>query len=475
METRNKSAYLFIITLVASLGGFLFGFDMAVVSGILPLLQKQFKLSPFQEGWFVSSALVGCIIGVAISGELSDRLGRKKPLLLAALLFLLSALGCSLLPSLPGIIAARLIGGIGIGLASNVVPLYISEIAPARIRGRLVTYYQLAVTLGILVAYLTNAALLNYALVHTNDTGSFMHALFVSEVWRGMFGMGIIPAVLFVSGLFMVPESPRWLMQHHREQEATTILNRINHNAMEAQASLQQGRLLQKQKNISYRTLLAPQWRKALIIGILLPLFSQFSGINAIIYYGPSILNNAGISLSNSLLSQVIFGGANMLFTLIAIWKVDSLGRRPLYLVGTAGATISLLATGICFYAGATTGWALLICVLAFLASFAFSIGPLKFVVASEIFPGIIRGRAMAISIMVMWIADTIVGQLTPVFLKSIGTAFTFWVFALCCLIAFITVYKLLPETKGKSLEQIENDWKDQSKEQDLFVTPIGH
>jgi SP family arabinose:H+ symporter-like MFS transporter len=474
MDTSNKNVYLFIITLVASLGGFLFGFDMAVVSGILPLLQKQFSLSAFQEGWFVSSALVGCIIGVAISGELSDRLGRKKPLILAALLFLLSALGCSLLPSLTGIIAARMLGGIGIGLASNVVPLYISEIAPARIRGRLVTYYQLAVTLGILVAYLTNSALLNYALAHTNDAGSFMHSLLVSEVWRGMFGIGVIPAVLFVLGLIIVPESPRWSIRHHREREATTILNRIN-NDIEAQASLQLGRQAQKHQQISYRTLLAPQWRKALIIGILLPLFSQFSGINAIIYYGPSILSNAGISLSNSLLSQIIFGGANMLFTLIAIWKVDSLGRRPLYLAGTAGATISLLATGICFYAGATTGWALLICVLAFLASFAFSIGPLKFVVAAEIFPGPIRGRAMAISIMVMWIADTIVGQLTPIFLKSIGTAFTFWLFAFCCLIAFITVYKLLPETKGKSLEQIENDWQNQAKEQDLYVTPVGH
>lgn len=461
MHTQNTGRYLFIITLVASLGGFLFGFDMAVVSGILPLLQKQFSLSAFQEGWFVSSALVGCIIGVAISGELSDRLGRKKPLLLAALLFLLSALGCAFMPTLTGIIAARIIGGIGIGLASNVVPLYISEIAPARIRGRLVTYYQLAVTLGILVAYLTNSALLNYALEHNGNITGTMHTVFVSEAWRGMFGVGLIPALLFSLGLMLVPESPRWLMQQQRLQEATAILNRIN-NPIEAQASLQQAKQAGQEAKISYSALLAPQWRKALIIGILLPLFSQFSGINAIIYYGPSILNNAGISLSNSLISQIIFGGANMLFTLIAIWKVDSLGRRPLYIAGTAGATVSLLATGFCFFAGATTGIALLVCVLAFLASFAFSIGPLKFVVAAEIFPAAIRGRAMAISIMVMWIADTIVGQLTPIMLKSIGTAATFWVFALFCLIALVTVYKLLPETKGKSLEQIEKDWKDQ-------------
>jgi SP family arabinose:H+ symporter-like MFS transporter len=469
MVTQNKGAYLFLITLVVSLGGFLFGFDLAVVSGILPLLKKQFSLSSVMEGLFVSAALAGCIIGVAISGELSDRLGRRKPLILAALLFLLSALGCSILPTLPGIIVARVMGGIGIGLASNVVPLYISEIAPTRIRGRLVTYYQFAVTLGILVAYLTNSALLHYGMAHAGESDGWLHTLLVTEVWRGMFGVGVIPAVLFLFGLFMVPESPRWLIQQHRLQEATIILNRVN-NAIEAQASLQQGRQAQQQdKKISYRSLLEPKWRKALIIGILLPFFSQFSGINAIILYGPRILNDAGISLSDSLLSQIILGGANMLFTLIAIWKVDSLGRRPLYLVGTAGATISLLLTGICFFAGATSGWALLICVLGFLASFAFSIGPLKFVIAAEIFPGIIRGRAMAISIMVMWVADTIVGQLTPVLLENIGTAVTFWLFALFCLIAFITVYKLLPETKGKSLEQIEKDWK----EQDMYVTPV--
>lgn len=474
MVTGHKGAYLFIITLVVSLGGLLFGFDMAVVSGVLPLLKAKFALSAALEGWFVSSALVGCIAGVAISGELSDRLGRKHPLVLASLLFLLSALGCSLLPALPGIIAARVIGGIGIGLASNVVPLYIAEIAPTRIRGRLVTFYQFAVTLGILVAYITNSALLNYGTAHAHDAPGWLHTLLVDEVWRGMFAVGVIPAVLFFIGLFLVPESPRWLIRQQRLQEAAVILERIN-DPMEVQAGLRQGQQAsQLNKKSSYKTLLEPQWRKALIIGILLPLFSQFSGINAIIYYGPSILNNAGSSLSSSLVSQVIFGGANMLFTLIAIWKVDSLGRRPLYLAGTAGATISLLLTGVCFFAGATTGWALLMCVLAFLASFAFSIGPLKFVVASEIFPGPVRGRAMAISIMVMWVADTIVGQVTPILLKSIGTAFTFWLFAGFCVIAFITVYKLLPETKGRSLEQIEKDWKNEAHEDDQFV-PVGH
>jgi SP family arabinose:H+ symporter-like MFS transporter len=447
---KDKSISLSTITIVASLGGFLFGFDMAVISGVLPFVEKQFSLSAVQEGWFVSAALVGCIIGVAFSGELSDRLGRRKPLLLSATLFLLSAIGCAFMPSLSLVIASRVLGGIGIGIASNVVPLYISEIAPTKIRGRLVTYYQFALTLGILVAYLTNAGLVSYA------TNSNADSPFHNEIWRAMFGLGAIPAVLFLAGLFIVPESPRWLIQKGRKAEGVDILSRISgHDATEASADQTVHR------EGSYKELFAPGMRKALLIGILLPLFSQFSGINAIIYYGPKILSNAGISLSNSLMSQVIFGLANMLFTLFAIWKVDSWGRRPLYLWGTAGATITLMATGFCFYFGATSSVWLLVCVLSFLACFAFSIGPLKFVVASEIFPNAIRGRALAISIMTMWVADTIVGQLTPILLKDFGSAGTFWFFAFFCVVAFVVVYKMLPETKGQSLEHIENYWKE--------------
>ena len=462
MQPQTKRISILTITLVASLGGFLFGFDMAVVSGVLPLLQKQFNLSAFQEGWFVSSALVGCIVGVAISGELTDRIGRKKPLLIAAVLFLLSALGCATMPTLFLITASRFIGGIGIGLASNVVPLYIGEIAPAKNRGRLITYYQFALTFGILVAYLTNAGLLNYSLDHTVAGEDWFTIATTTEVWRAMIGLGAVPAVFFLLGMFMVPESPRWLFQQGRIEEGKNIMTAIG---MGAESEKEATAILKNEdEKVSYKELFSPRWRKALLIGILLPLFSQFSGINAIIYYGPSILSNAGSSLSSSLISQVIFGAANMLFTLIAIWKVDSAGRRPLYLAGTAGAAISLLCTGICFAAGATTSIWLLVFVLAFLACFAFSIGPLKFVVAAEIFPNKIRGRAMAISIMVMWIADTIVGQLTPILLKSIGTSATFWLFAAFCVIAFITVYKLLPETKGKSLEQIEAEWKGQNR-----------
>jgi SP family arabinose:H+ symporter-like MFS transporter len=447
----RKPISLYTITIVASLGGFLFGFDMAVISGVLPFVKTQFDLTAAQEGWFVSSALVGCIAGVAFSGELSDRLGRRKPLLLSASLFLLSAIGCAFMPSLTLVIASRILGGIGIGIASNVVPLYISEIAPANVRGRLVTYYQLAITLGILVAYLTNAALVTYAGTSVTDS------MFIKQIWRAMLGLGAIPAVAFLGGLFTVPESPRWLLQKGRKEDALQILNAISKDSKANETEVNNS-VVSAQG--SYKELLAPGMRKALLIGILLPLFSQFSGINAIVYYGPSILSSAGISLSNSLISQIIFGAANMIFTLFAIWKVDSWGRRPLYLYGTAGASITLIATGFCFYTGATASVWLLICVLAFLAFFAFSIGPLKFVVASEIFPNAIRGRALAISIMTMWIADTVVGQLTPILLKDWGSAGTFWFFAFFCIVAFVVVYKLLPETKGQSLEHIENYWK---------------
>ena len=433
---------------------------MAVISGVLPFVRKQFDLTALQEGWFVSSALVGCIIGVAFSGDLSDRLGRKKLLFLSAFLFLISAVGCALIHSLSLLIIFRLIGGLGVGIASIVVPLYLSEIAPANIRGRLVTCYQLAITVGILLAYVTNSLLLSHSeSALSSVSSSLFDLIYVSEVWRGMFSIGTILAVLFLVGLLFVPESPRWLMRKGLVSEGSLILKKINNGEEPMVSTAAQG--VEENDSGSYKELFSPRLRKALLLGILLPLFSQLSGINAIIYYGPTILNDAGIALSNSFLGQIIFGVANLLFTFIAIWKVDDWGRRPLYIVGTLGATVSLVVTGVFFYLGMTTSVFLIISMTLFLACFAFSIGPLKFVVASEIFPTNIRGKAMGVSIMVMWVADTIMGQLTPVLLREAGSAVTFWVFGFFCLIAFITVYKLLPETKGKSLEEIEKFWID--------------
>lgn len=455
----RSTLFLVAITLVATLGGLLFGFDMAVISGVLPFVKSQFSLSTATEGWFVSSALVGCIIGVSFSGDLSDRIGRKKMLMLAAILFLLSAIGSALSSGFTLLILARMLGGMGVGVASIVAPLYISEIAPANVRGRLVTFYQLAITAGILVAYLTNAGLLSFSLSYRGSgLGDILNLVLVKEVWRGMLGLGTVPALLFFTGLCFVPESPRWLIQQGKNNEGIAILAKITN-----MASAQKDALLiqntKSQEKGSYKEVFSPAMRKPLLIGLLLPLFSQFSGINAVIYYGPRILSDAGINITNALLGQIIFGIANFLFTIIAIWKVDKMGRRPLYIAGSLGATVCLAFTGICFYAGATSSISLVISIILFLACFAFSIGPLKFVIASEIFPTKIRGRALALSIMVMWIADTIVGQLTPMFLGSVGPAATFWFFSACCLLSFWVVYKMVPETKGKSLEEVQEIW----------------
>ncbi|MDP9076159.1 MAG: sugar porter family MFS transporter [Bacteroidota bacterium] len=457
-QKRNSKLFLIAVTAVATMGGLLFGFDMAVISGVLPFIKQQFALTSFSEGWFVSCALVGCIIGVSFAGELSDRLGRKSMLMLAAVLFFLSALGTAAAGSFIYLIAARMAGGMGVGVASIVAPLYISEIAPANIRGRMVTFYQLAITAGILVAYLTNAGLLAFSLNHRNDlSGTVFDFILIKQVWRGMLGLGTIPALLFFIGVLFVPESPRWLIHNGRQAEADDILRKIAEcGAIKSDVELPVNS--SDLKNGSYRELFSPSMRKPLLIGLLLPLFSQFSGINAVIYYGPRILNDAGINISTALLNQIVFGLANFLFTLIAIWKVDQLGRRPLYIVGSLGATICLFFTGFSFYNGGSH-LLLLISIICFLACFAFSIGPLKFVIATEIFPTRIRGRAMALSIMVMWVADTIVGQLTPVFLTSFGPAFTFWFFSFCCLVSFFVVYKLVPETKGKSLEDVQELW----------------
>jgi SP family arabinose:H+ symporter-like MFS transporter len=455
---KRSPFFLIAITIIATMGGLLFGFDMAVISGVLPFVKEQFALSAVAEGWFVSSALIGCIIGVSFSGELSDRLGRKKMLMLAAVLFFISAAGTACSTGYTILIVARMLGGAGVGVASIVAPLYISEIAPAHIRGRLVTFYQLAITAGILVAYLTNSALLHYSLTYKGEGAAGLFSLiFVKEVWRGMLGLGVVPSLLFFAGMFFVPESPRWLIQKGRRQEGISILKKLERpDVAISEATLADEN---QQEKGTYRDLFSPAMRKPLVIGLLLPLFSQFSGINAVIYYGPRILSDAGINISNALLSQIIFGLANFLFTIIAIWKVDKMGRRPLYIIGSIGAAISLLFTGICFYSGATNNIALVIGIILFLACFAFSIGPLKFVIAAEIFPTKIRGRALALSIMMMWVADTIVGQLTPVLLASIGPAFTFWFFSFCCLLSFWVVYKMVPETRGRSLEEVQDIW----------------
>jgi SP family arabinose:H+ symporter-like MFS transporter len=461
VSSRNR--YLALVCAVAALGGFLFGFDTAVISGVVGFVKQEFSLSAAMEGWFVSSALLGCIIGVAAAGKLSDTYGRKKVLVLSALLFTLSATGCMLAHGDTLLISFRLIGGLGIGVASMVSPLYISEFSPAKLRGRMVTLYQLAITIGILCAYFSNAGLLKLSLqggsAGSFNAGTFFHWIIIAHVWRAMLGMGVIPAAVFLVSLAFIPESPRWLLMMKRGAEAEKLLGKVN-DAATAAAEVKAIKASFVAESGKLRELLSPAYRTALVIGLLLPFLSQVSGINAVIYYGPRILDEAGFTLGHAFGGQVTIGIVNVLFTLVAIFTVDKWGRRPLLLLGVSLAVVALAAIGVLFRLQVVSGPWILLLILLYIASFAFSFGPVCWVIIGEIFPTSVRGRAMSLATLSLWIANFFVGQLTPVMLDGLGPAGTFWLFALLCSPTLWLTWKLIPETKGKSLEEIEQFWK---------------
>ena len=455
--TETKSSYLYFICLVAALGGFLFGFDTAVISGTVSLVKQDFHLDAVSEGWFVSCALLGCIIGVSVSGKLSDQYGRKSVLITSALLFLVSALGCMLTTTFNGLILFRIVGGLGIGVASMVSPLYLSEFAPSRLRGRMVSLYQLALTVGIITAYFSNAWLVNHSSA-SYATASFQ-LLFSKDVWRAMLGLTALPALVFLICLFLVPESPRWLLLKGNTLKAKHILLRIE-GQQAADAEIIAFNAQQNTKEVSIKELFKPVYRKPLLIGLTLPFLSQVCGINAVIYYGPRILEQAGFTLNNALGGQVTIGLVNVVFTFVAIFTIDKWGRRPLLFTGIGGAVTALLLIGSLFALGVTSGPWILLGILAFIACFAFSFGPVCWVVIGEIFPNAIRGKAMALATLSLWVANFLVGQLTPIMLEGLGASWTFWIFAICCSPALWITWKLIPETKGRSLEHIEEHWK---------------
>jgi SP family arabinose:H+ symporter-like MFS transporter len=454
LETKQVKHFISLITLIAALGGFLFGFDMAVVSGIIEPVRAQYGLSAAEEGLFVSFALVGCIAGVAFSGYLSDKIGRKKVLFVAAVLFLISAVGFSMSSTYTVLIVFRILAGVGVGVASNVSPLYISEIAPASKRGGLVTFYQLAITIGVLAAYISNLFLQRYAVANVGTGSGLAHWLFVEQVWRGMFFVSVIPAGLFCFLLTIVPESPRWLAKNGRDDEALDVLVKISGDE-EGGFELEAIKEVAAQKSGGIRELMKFPLRGLLVMTMVLTALSQFSGINGVIFYGPTILKSAGIVTSDALLYQVMLGTASMLFTLIAIWKVDTWGRRSLYLIGSFWAAVALALTGICFMYN-VNGSGMLLCIMMFLLFFAFSLGPLKFVIATEVFPMHIRGTALSICIMTMWVSDWIVNLLFPIMRDGLGIANTFFVFSFFCVCSFVYAKIKLFETKGKRLEEIE-------------------
>jgi SP family arabinose:H+ symporter-like MFS transporter len=457
MERKGTNYFIFLITLIAALGGFLFGFDMAVVSGIIEPLKLQYGLSSAQEGLFVSCALLGCIVGVGFSGYLSDKIGRRKVLFISAVLFLVSAVGFAFSEVYPVLVLFRVLAGMGVGVASNVSPLYISEVAPSQKRGQLVVFYQLAITVGVLAAYISNYFLQGYASSHIGEGHGLIHWLFIENVWRGMFIVGVIPAVAFCLLLLIVPESPRWLVQYGRNAEALVILSKINGEET-ARLELNSIKEMASQKSGGYKELLRLPLRKLLTLAIVLTALSQFSGINGVIFYGPTILKSAGIVTSDALFYQVILGSANVLFTFIAISKVDTWGRRPLYILGSLCAAFALALTGFCFLMN-ITGWFMLFSIILFLLFFAFSLGPLKFVISTEIFPTHIRGTALSMCIMTMWVSDYIVNLLFPIMRDGLGISTTFFIFSFFCILSFLYAKKKLFETKGKSLEEIEKAW----------------
>jgi SP family arabinose:H+ symporter-like MFS transporter len=459
IQETNRS-YLFFIAITAALGGFLFGYDTAVISGTISFVKGKFELNTVMEGWFVSSALVGCIAGVAVAGELSDRFGRKHSLIGSGLLFSISAIGCALSGSHTGLIIYRLIGGIGVGVASMLSPLYISEVSPARMRGRMVALYQFAITLGILCAYFANALMLNLSVSLTSlSEGGIWHKLFVAEVWRAMFGSEAVPALLFLITMFFVPSSPRWLSTKNRFMEAGKVLERINSKEV-AERELASIRLaIARESASTWSGLLQKGILVAVLVGIGLALLSQFTGINAIIYYGPRIMEEAGIKLSDALGGQVIIGFVNMAATIYAIMKIDRYGRKKLMQGGITGMFLSLIMVGILFLLGKTQGLILLIFILTFITSFAIGYGPVIWVLLSEIYPTKVRGRAMSVATLAVWVGTAIIGQVVPWMLETLTPAGTFFVFAICCIpVPFIL--KKVPETKGMSLEEIEEVWQ---------------
>ena len=463
MKSTINLCYLVFLSVVAALGGFLFGYDTAVISGTIAQVTEQFRLDALQQGWYVGCALVGSIIGVLFAGILSDKFGRKFTMILSAILFSTSAIGCAVSVDFNQLVVYRIIGGVGIGVVSIISPLYISELAVAQYRGRLVSLYQLAVTIGFLGAYLVNYQLLGYSTSNPDIVTGWWSLIFVTEVWRGMLGMEILPALLFFIIIFFIPESPRWLILKGREEKATNILERIYTSSKDALFQLAETKsVLSSESKSEWKLLLQPGIRKAVIIGVCIAMLGQFMGVNAVLYYGPSIFENAGLSGGDSLFYQVLVGLVNTLTTVLALVIIDKIGRKKLVYYGVSGMVISLILIATYFIYGESWGISsifLLVFFLFYVFCCAVSICAVVFVLLSEMYPTRVRGFAMSIAGFALWIGTYLIGQLTPWMLQNLTPAGTFILFAIMCVPYMLIVWKLVPETTGKSLEEIERHW----------------
>ena len=451
-EPQSKPLFsndLIFVCLVAAVGGFLFGYDTAVINGANQYLKAHFELNPTQEGMAGASAILGCIPGAMAAGFVSDRYGRRKVLFLCAILYAVSGLFSAIPRTFGEFLIARFISGLGIGASSMICPVYIAEIAPKDWRGRLGSLFQLGIVLGIFVTLFINQRI--------QSMGD--EAWNAQNGWRWMLAAEVIPAIIFYCVLFVVPESPRWLIQAQREAEARAILTRIGGkvHADEEIAAVQE---IVQQEEGKFSELFSLRFRKPLMIAIFLMIFSQFSGINAIMYYSTKIFTTAGVGIADSFSASASIGLVNVLFTFVAIGLVDKAGRRPLLLVGLAAQVIALAAVGWMFSTG-THGIGLLVGIVAFIAAFAMALGPIPWILCSEIFPTKVRGRAMSIATFTIWTSCYIVAQTFPMLNDnpSIGPAITFWIYTVCSFAGLVFVWLLVPETKGRSLEEIEKSW----------------
>ena len=433
--------YSYRVSTVAALGGLLFGFDTAIINGAILFLRRHFGWTEVETEIAAGSLLAGCALGAGLAGSLSDRHGRKKVLLLAALIFALSSVATALPNSLGQFVAARIVAGVAIGIASMVAPLYIAEVSPAALRGRLVSMNQLAIVLGILISYLTG-----WALSGLGD-----------QSWRWMFAVAAVPSVLFLAALFFVPESPRWLVKEGRHAEAAEVLAQLG----EARSRLESIQAAVAEESGSLRQLFRPGFRLPLVIGLTLAVLQQVTGINTVLYYGSIIFTEqAGASSTSAALwANVLVGLANLVFTIVALFTIDRLGRKTLLIAAAGGMGASLAALALVLGSGTTSAELVLTFVLLYVSCFSFGMGPGVWVVIAELFPTRIRGRAMSVATVALWLACLLITLTFLSLVKALTAAGAFCVYAVLCAVTVWFVWKIVPETKGKNLEEIEHQW----------------
>ena len=455
--TKFNFKYIFSISIVSALGGLLFGYDWVVIGGAKPFYERFFDIAdaPSLQGWAMSSALIGCIIGAAIAGRMTERLGRKKPLAIAAFLFILSAAGTGWFNDFNVFIAFRVLGGLGIGLASTISPMYIAEVSPSIYRGRLVSLNQLAIVIGILAAQI-----INYVIADPVAEGATNEMILSSwngqSGWRWMFWAELVPATLFFGLIFFIPESPRWLSKNKQPEASLKVLSAVGGDAYAQQTQLEiQESLSENDTKLKLSQLFEGRNKKVVITGLVLAFLQQWCGINVVFNYAEEVFTSAGYGVSDALFNIILTGVVNLVFTLVAMQVIDRWGRRSLWLFGSVGLCLLYICIGM-FYYLELEGFALVVLVVMAIAVYAMTLAPVFWVLVSEIFPNRIRGAAMSLTTTALWLASFLLTYSFPILNKSLGSYGTFWIYAGMCVLCFLFVKYRIPETKNKSLEEIE-------------------